>query len=410
MNFKVYLTNIINKRKQQIKDLETGLIDAETKEERSAINATLTQLRQELADAEAQLAGVDNESPMDNQENRGAAPNGLNPIETYRNANGGGQSDDPTDSTEYRTAFRDLVLSGVPIPAELREDANTLTSDVTSVIPTQLVSRIIEKMDEVGMILPLFTRTSFKGGVSIPTSTVKPVATWVSEGAGSDRQKKTTGMITFTYHKLRCEISMSMEVGTMALAVFESKFVENVAKAMVKAIEKACLVDGDGSTQPKGILTETPEEGKAVSVAKAGKLDWKFLTSVEALIPTEYESSAVWFMTKATFMRFMEMTDANGQPIARVTYGLSNKLERSLLGRTVVINPYMASYEDAPTEAVKFAAICDPADYILNTIYDMGIQKKQDWDTEDLLTKAVMSCDGKLADKSSLIICTKANA
>ena len=41
--------------------------------------------------------------------------------------------------------------------------------------------------------------------------------------------------------------------------------------------------------------------------------------------------------------------------------------------------------------------------YILNTIYDMGISKKQDWDTEDLLTKAVMSVDGKVVDKGSLV-------
>ena len=32
----------------------------------------------------------------------------------------------------------------------------------------------------------------------------------------------------------------------------------------------------------------------------------------------------------------------------------------------------------------------------MNTIYDMGVQRKQDWDTEDMLTKAVMSVDGKV--------------
>lgn len=40
----------------------------------------------------------------------------------------------------------------------------------------------------------------------------------------------------------------------------------------------------------------------------------------------------------------------------------------------------------------------DFGDYVLNTIYDMGISKKQDWETEDLLTKAVMSVDGKAVD------------
>lgn len=40
------------------------------------------------------------------------------------------------------------------------------------------------------MILPLVTRTAYKTGMVIPTASVKPTATWVAEGAGSDKQKK----------------------------------------------------------------------------------------------------------------------------------------------------------------------------------------------------------------------------
>ena len=44
---------------------------------------------------------------------------------------------------------------------------------------------------------------------------------------------------------------------------------------------------------------------------------------------------------------------------------------------------------------------------MLNTIYDLGIQRKVDWDTEDNRTKAVMSVDGKVVDKGSLVTITK---
>ena len=90
--------------------------------------------------------------------------------------------------------------------------------------------------------------------------------------------------------------------------------------------------------------------------------------------------------------------------------GLNGRMERSLLGRTVIVNPYMENYADAPSADTKFAMIVDPSDYIFNTIYDLGITRKQDWDTEDHLTKAVMSCDGKLVDKTSLIVFTKTAA
>ena len=45
----------------------------------------------------------------------------------------------------------------------------------------------------------------------------------------------------------------------------------------------------------------------------------------------------------------------------------------------------------------------DFSDYILNTIYDLGISKQQDWETEDLRTKAVMSVDGKAISVESLV-------
>ena len=293
------------------------------------------------------------------------------------------------ENLQYRNAFMEYVLRGTPIPAELRADANTTTGDAGSVIPTHLVNQIVEKFDNVGMILPLITKTSYKAGVEIPTSSVKPVATWVSEGAGSDRQKKSTGKVTFSYFKLRCEISMSMEVGTMALAAFEAKFVENVAKAMVYAIENA-VINGTGSGQPKGILAET-------GVAVEGALTYDKVCEAEAGVAVEYEVGAKWCMNKKTFMKFVGMVDKDGQPIARVNYGIGGKPERTILGRDVVVSPYVADDK---------AFIFDFADYILNTIYDMGISKKQDWETEDLLTKAVMSVDGKVVDTGSLVIYT----
>lgn len=306
---------------------------------------------------------------------------------------------------EYRKAFRDFVTNGTPVPAELRTSETTKTTDVSSAIPTVLVDRIIEKLENTGMILPRVTRTAYPSGVNIPTSTVKPVATWVAEGATSDKQKKTTGVITFTHHKLRCEIAVTMETATMSLAAFETVFVNNVSEAMIKAQESA-IINGTGTASPKGILKETAEDGQALI---ASTIDYSLLVNAEAAIPEAYEGSSVWCMTKKTFMQFVGMVDTNGQPIARVNYGVSGKPERYLLGREVVIanGEYMNTFSDSLNDGEIFAFIFDFKDYILNTIYDMGIQKKQDWDTEDYLTKAVMSCDGKVVDKQSLVTIAK---
>lgn len=396
-----YLTSLIERKQSEMGMLKERSDASQDLAEVRAIGENLAALKKEIEEVEAQLAKLDekdekeetNEQPeeVEQQEERASIPKdaelrNANIVSTF---NLGGNNNMENNNMEYRNAFMEYVLRNTPIPAEFRADANTLTSDVTSVIPVELVNQIIEKMDNVGMILPIISKTSYAAGVEIPTSSVKPVATWVSEGAGSDRQKKATGKIVFSYYKLRCEISMSMEVGTMALSAFEAKFVENVSKAMIYAIENA-VINGTGSGQPKGILTETVPEGQELT----GELTFAKLAEAEGALPQEYEVGAKWCMNKKTFAKIQGLVDQNGQPVARVNYGVGKALERAVLGREVVVTPYVA-------DNVMF--MFDFADYVLNTVYDMGISKKQDWETEDLLTKAVMSVDGKAVDNGSLV-------
>lgn len=395
---KDFLKKLIEAKKAEIESTRSKIRSASTADEVRALGETLDKLNSELDELQKkmdEMNGQDNGSGT-----MGEASRSFNPLATYGAGRSETRDSDFTDSLEYRTAFMNLILRRQPIPAELRADANTLTTDVSSVIPTQLVGRIIERMDECGMILPLVSRSSFAGGIVIPTSATKPVATWVSEGAGSDRQKKTTGSITFSHFKLRCEISMSLEVGVMALSAFESKFVENVANAMTIAIEKA-IINGNGTSQPKGILKETP----AATVTLKAKLDYADLIAVEQAIPSEFESTAKWCLTKANFLKLLGMTDTTGQPIARVNYGISGKPERSLLGRDVVIVPYATEIGSG-----NFGFLFNFSDYLLNTIYDLGISTKDDWETEDKLAKAVMSVDGKVTDAGSLILVKQTQA
>jgi HK97 family phage major capsid protein len=191
----------------------------------------------------------------------------------------------------------------------------------------------------------------------------------------------------------------------MALAVFESTLINNVVEAMTKAIEQA-IISGSGSGQPKGILTEIPVEGQTLDVAK---IEYKTLVDAESALPLEYESNAVWVMTKKTFMGFVGMTDADGQPIARINYGISGKPERTLLGRPVILCNYIDSFATADS-GEAFAFLFNFSDYVLNTNYQMGVKKYEDNETDDLVTKAIMIVDGKVIDLNSLVVLKKAAA
>jgi len=311
------------------------------------------------------------------------------------------------NSIEYRKAFMNNVVKGTPIPEKfLNVDQNTTTSDVGSVIPTTILEKIIEKLESTGMILPLVTRTSYKGGLAIPTSTVKPVATWTAEGKGSDKQKKTTGNVVFNYYKLRCAVSVSFETSIVTLGVFETAIINNIAEAMTKALEQS-IISGTGSGQPTGILTETAPEGQNIDIAASADVDYKTLVEAEAALPLAYESEAVWCMTKKTFMKFIGMVDSNKQPIARVNYGINGRPERTLLGRTVALNDYMTSLGATIETDTVVAFLFNFKDYVLNTNYNITVKKYEDNDTDDQVTKAIMLVDGKVVDKNSLVTITK---
>lgn len=229
------------------------------------------------------------------------------------------------------------------------------------------------------------------------------------EGAGSDKQKKNIakdGMITFAYHKLRCAVAVSLEVDTMAISAFETLLINNIVEAMTKALEQA-IIDGNGTGKPKGILAETPADGQTIESAAPSYSD---LIKAEGALPMAYENGAVWCMSKKTFMEYVGMTDKNGQPIAKVNYGTSGKPERTLLGRTVVLCDYVASYSAALAKDTIFAFLFNFKDYVLNTNYSMGVKKYEDNDTDDQITKGIMLVDGKVVDKNSLVVVKKIEA
>ena len=400
MKLKEYLQSLLDKRNAEMATLRDALVNSDNVEERKSINASIDNLDKEIRELEVQINNCD----LPVTEQRG----NLTTVTTRSEENGG--NGDIYSSLEYRKAFQRAIALGQAV--EVREDAVTLTTTtgVSTVIPTNLANYIMEKFEQLGVIYNLVTKTSYPVGLTIPTDGAKPTATWVNEGAGSDAQKKELGaVITFSHHKLRCELHFTEEVNTMTLPMFEALFVKQVSEAMIRSIESA-IVDGAGTASPKGILKETP--ATAISVEATAGLTYKLLCDVEAAIPTQYEATTKWVMTKKTFMAFMAMTDSNGQPIARVNYGIGGKTERTLLGRDVVLyipqtGSTLGSYADSVTADTIFAFLVDFGEYMLNTNYNLGVQRSVDWENENHRIKAVLACDGKMLRADSLITLTK---
>lgn len=372
-------------------ELMQSIVTEEDKETRAAMGDTLKALKDDITEAEKMLAQIDEPAAEEGTNTEGRAINVVASMKTTekRTAEVG------YGSVEYRKAFQKYMATG---KMEYRADEAAATTDVSAVIPENLINKILEKYEQLGTIYNMVTKTAYAVGQSIPVDSVKPVATWIGEAASSDSQKKTYGAsIVFAHYKLRCEIRMTEEVAVMALPAFEELFVRQVGEAMLRA-QEAAIIEGDGNGKPTGILTETPDEGKAFTYD--GEITYKLLCECEAAVPANKESGAKWCMTKKQFMSIIGMMDSAKQPVARVNYGLNGKPERSLLGREVVLyEPHATSILGSDVDAFIF----DFSDYVLNTNYDLGISHARDWDNEDHKTKAVLACDGKVIDKSSLV-------
>lgn len=413
---KDFLNKLISAKESRANELRELIKNSNDVNEVRSLGDTLSKTLDELAEAKAQLAKLDEPADGKGKDDK----RGLNPLESMQTR--GAQTMD--NGLEYRKAFKKYIATGDK--TELRSAAgNTTGGDyVGTVIPENLINQIMEKIESVGTIYNLVTKTAYPVGQTIPREATKPVATWVGrntttlasstsgEGEGSTVGKTVLDTaIVFAHFKLRCEVAMTEEVAQMALPAFEALFVKNVSLAMLRAIEFA-IVDGDGYGMPTGILANNAPSGQAIEVAADDTLEYELLCDAEAAIPAQYEGGAKWCMTKKTFMKFIGMTDSVGQPVARVNYGINGKPERTLLGRDVVLyepqtGSHIGNYNDTVEADTLFAFIFDFGDYILNNNYDLGIQHKIDWDNEDHRTKAVAAYDGKCVDIGSLVTLTK---
>ena len=146
----------INELRKQLEELSAkrkSLIDsidgAASAEALSAIELDLrktdiriAELRTRISEEEQKAADPAVRSDKDDiPETRDLKPIGADIIRN--NINIPDERRQADSDLEYRKAFMDFVLRKKPIPAELRAGEVTKTTDVSAVIPTVLVNRII---------------------------------------------------------------------------------------------------------------------------------------------------------------------------------------------------------------------------------------------------------------------------
>lgn len=409
---KDYLNKILAAKQKRAAELRNLITNATTADEVRSYGNELTEVENEEREAKAQLVALEASEHRSN-----TSQQKFNPLATYGMRYSGQRSiepdTDPYDTVEYRTAFMDYTCRNVPIPTQLRANSTTMTADASAVIPTTILNEIIKELKQRGSIWNKVRKLNVQGGVEIPILSLKPTAQWIGENKAADSQKLSAkDTVSFKYYGLECKISQSLLTNVTTLPMFQELFVQLATEAIIDAIEIG-VFNGSGTGQMLGITKDSrvPAENKiAVADADIGKWD-KWKKNVFAKIKLSYGSGS-FFMAKSTFDTHIDgMVDAQGQPIARVNYGITEGSPYRFGGKVIelVEDDIIKPYETASAGDV-IAVFVNLNDYGINTNMEMKVDKWEDKDTHEIKNNCILILDGKLIDVNGVLLITKGSA
>ena len=318
--------------------------------------------------------------------------------------------EEPTNTKAYRKSFMAYCKSGVMSKELMNTDEYSTITETAALIPATILDEVIKTMKTYGQLFNRVRKLSIKGGVSVPISTVKPTASWITEASPSDKQKLgVSGSVSFLYYGLECKIATSLLAETVSLPSFETLIKELMAEAFAKALDVA-IVNGAGSTEPTGITVDARVAGgQKITLSAASFVTWDgWKKKIFAKIPLSY-NDGLFIMAKGTFDGYIDgMVDANGQPIGRVTYGIDGVNALRFGGKEIMLveDDIVASYDTASTGDVV-AIHVKLTDYAINSNLQISMMRWLDHDLNQWVDKAIMIADGKMLDVGSIIIIKK---
>jgi HK97 family phage major capsid protein len=425
----------LNQRQDEI--LAAILVETDN-DKRAALGDTLKALKDDIAEAEEMLAdaeaqeGGNGEGGESNSNSNGEGENrGFNPVASFamRGAQPARADEDVLSSMEYRKAFKAFVQNGTRNDILQRADDEHVSSDLGVLLPNTIVNEIIKGVEKVyGQLYSRVKKTNVKGGVQYPIGAFSASMYWDGtagddhEHGVSEKQKagKVEKFIQFTYHIGEIRIAQSLLQTVVTVDAFEREVVNALVEAYVKAMDEAIL-NGDGTKQPEGILTEAAK-GAASRIPTANiitftaedMLDWKtWQKKLFAKIPLAMRKLRPEFaMTAETWeSNIMTLEDSNGRPVYRETYNPETGDEKcTFKGREVVLieEGGIKSFDTASAgDFFGMLWVPDKA-YAINSNMQFGYKKYFDEETNQYITKALVICDGKVLDGKYIYLLKKA--
>lgn len=411
---------VLEKRQQRLQKRKSELTQramaSQDAAEVRAINEQIQEINEDLEDIREELDAIDAE------ERSVQPPQAGDPIpEEAQRVNGNVRGSfqlveerdevDPLSSMEYRRAFRDYVINGTAIPAELRAGDAISTADTGAAIPMTIMNEVINTVRKrYGNLYSKVRKISVQGGVKYPVGALQASFKWITESTVSPRQKlNKLGAVTFGYHTAEIRLSQTFLSRIVTLGAFEAEISRVIAIAYLQAMDYG-IVNGSGDGSMLGILNDA-RVTNTVTMTAADMSNWtKWRKNFFAQLPLGYRSGEFIFPVSTVDSYLETMADSNNNPIFRQATGLevndgdAQNPNGRFFGRAIsLVEEDIIPDFDTASAGDVIGIYWQPEEYAINENFGFTMRRYFDEETNEWVDKALVVVDGKVLNPTGYV-------
>ena len=400
---------------------------ADVNDEINDVNEELAEIAEDEKRAAAPAAVPANAQPV-NGEIRAAFAVKADPTKTQNT------DVNPYETEEYRRAFMAYVQRGAAIPQKLINDVAAYreslpvdmragvpitTADTGAAIPLTIMRDVINTVRKrYGNLYSKVRKMSIPGGVEFPIGALQANFKWINESTVSPRQKLAPlGKVQFSYHTGEIRIAQSFLSQLLTIEAFESKIVEVIAIAYMKAMDDG-IVNGTGNGQMLGILNDARVTGtsQAITLSAAEISNWTaWRKKFFAKLPLGYRDGEFIFAMSTVDAYLETMADANNNPVFRQATGLevndgdAMNPNGRFFGRNIsLVEPDILPDFDTASSNDVIGIYWQPEEYAVNENFGFTMRRYFDEETNEWVDKALVVVDGKVLNPNGIWLIKKA--
>lgn len=427
---KDFLQKLIARKNTDLANLKKRSDASEDLNEVRSIGSQMDAIKDEIANAEAQLRAIEaDEQAQANQETE-EARNAFNPTNVLATAqmntqNTRSDEEDSRGTMEYRKAFKDYIQRGIinkdVLQFEKRANAAGTASDLGVLIPSTVIQKIMGEVEKVyGSLYSKVKKTNLPGGVKYPIGSFSATFKRITETTISDRQDAggVTGYVEFSYNIGEIRLARTLLQVVLSVDAFETEFAKVIAKTYIEAMDKEIMTGDPANNQMTGILTEAKKtsgsripSGNIIEFTADDIADWTVWESkFFANIPLSLENmNAEFVMAKQTYVsNLVTLKDNNNQPINKAGFDVTDKQHKFNEYPVNRVEQDIFKSFDSCANGEYFGMFWLPEEaYCINSNMEFTVIDYFDQETNQYVKKALVINDGKILDPKYIYLLKK---